>query len=167
MTLPRLRLRFSDVAATLALVVALSGTAYAVTALPAGSVGTKQLKADAVTGAKLHAGAVHTSDLAAGSVTGSAVRDDSLSLADVKGVNVTGSISFTLNAGGCGNLLMGVGGAVAGQVALVAPTGADWPVAVSAGPARVLTDQVKLPVCNNSGSTVAVTDLAVRIVKFG
>jgi hypothetical protein len=43
MPLPRLRLRYADVAATLALVVALSGTAYAATKLPANSVGTPQL----------------------------------------------------------------------------------------------------------------------------
>jgi hypothetical protein len=47
---------YADVAATLALIIALGGTSYAVTALPRNSVGTPQLKAHAVTKAKLAAG---------------------------------------------------------------------------------------------------------------
>jgi hypothetical protein len=50
------RPRYADVAATLALVLALGGTSYAVTALPRNSVGTPQLKAQAVTKAKLAPG---------------------------------------------------------------------------------------------------------------
>lgn len=49
-----------------ALAVALGGTGYAITALPKNSVGTKQLKNSAVTGAKIKAGSVEASDLAAG-----------------------------------------------------------------------------------------------------
>jgi hypothetical protein len=48
--------RYADVAATLAVVIALGGTSYAVTALPRNSVGTAQLKAHAVTKAKLARG---------------------------------------------------------------------------------------------------------------
>jgi hypothetical protein len=44
--------------AILALVVAMAGTAYAGTQLPAGSVGTKQLKKNAVTTKKIRDGAV-------------------------------------------------------------------------------------------------------------
>jgi hypothetical protein len=50
------RPRYADVTATLALIVALGGTSYAVTALPRDSVGTAQLKDRAVTRAKLAAG---------------------------------------------------------------------------------------------------------------
>jgi len=46
-------LTYANVAATLALFVALGGTSYAAFSLPAGSVGTKQLKNGAVTRAKL------------------------------------------------------------------------------------------------------------------
>lgn len=52
------RLRYADVTATLALVVALGGTSYAVTALPRNSVGASQIKAHAVTKAKLARGVV-------------------------------------------------------------------------------------------------------------
>ncbi len=49
---------YANVTATLALVAALGGTAYAATALPNNSVGTKQIKKEAVTGPKIAAGAV-------------------------------------------------------------------------------------------------------------
>jgi hypothetical protein len=54
------------VVAYLALVVALSGSAYA---LGKGAVGTKQLKNNAVTSKKIRNGQVRTQDLADGSVT--------------------------------------------------------------------------------------------------
>jgi hypothetical protein len=47
------RPRYADITATIALVVALGGTSYAVTALPRNSVGTAQLQAHAVTKGKL------------------------------------------------------------------------------------------------------------------
>ncbi|MEA2486840.1 MAG: hypothetical protein QOF16_494, partial [Actinomycetota bacterium] len=47
------RLGYANVAATIALVVALSGTGYAAFHLAPGSVGTKQLKKGAVTTAKV------------------------------------------------------------------------------------------------------------------
>lgn len=59
--------------AILALVVAMAGTAYAGTQLPAGSVGTKQLKKSAVTTKKIADGAVTGSKLADGAVTGSKI----------------------------------------------------------------------------------------------
>ena len=49
----RRRPRYADVTASLALILALGGTSYAVTSLPRNSVGTKQLKADAVTSSKV------------------------------------------------------------------------------------------------------------------
>jgi len=50
--------------ATLALVVAMAGTGYAALKLPSNSVGTKQLKSNAVTGAKVKAGSLEGSDIA-------------------------------------------------------------------------------------------------------
>jgi hypothetical protein len=63
------RPRYADVAATLALLLATSGTAYAVTALPAHSVGPKQLRKAAVTRSKVAAHAVSARKLRAGAVT--------------------------------------------------------------------------------------------------
>lgn len=57
------RVTYANVAATLALAVALGGTSYAATKLPAGSVGTQQLRANAVTSPKIRNGTVGTADL--------------------------------------------------------------------------------------------------------
>ncbi|HSS37862.1 MAG TPA: hypothetical protein VLT58_03740 [Polyangia bacterium] len=54
MGFPRRHLTYANVAATLALFLALGGAAYAATQLPKNSVGTKQLKAGAVTAAKIN-----------------------------------------------------------------------------------------------------------------
>jgi hypothetical protein len=56
----RRHLSYANVAATIALFVALGGTSYAALSLPAGSVGTKQLKNGAVTRAKLGHGVLAT-----------------------------------------------------------------------------------------------------------
>ena len=62
--LQRFRPSPSMVVACAALIVALGGSAYAVTALPKNSVGTKQLRRAAVTTQKLKNGAVSSSKLA-------------------------------------------------------------------------------------------------------
>jgi hypothetical protein len=64
MHLPRLRPRYADVAATLALVFAMSGTAYAVA-----TIGTSDIKDGAVTTAKLHFEAVTSSKIDPGAVS--------------------------------------------------------------------------------------------------
>jgi hypothetical protein len=53
------------VVAFVALMVALAGTSYAAIQLPANSVGTKQLKKNAVTGKKVKNGSLKASDFAA------------------------------------------------------------------------------------------------------
>lgn len=59
-----------NVVAYLALFVALGGTTYAATALPAGSVGSKQLRNGAVTNKKLARGAVGSGKLDRSSIAG-------------------------------------------------------------------------------------------------
>lgn len=61
-------LSYASVTATLALVVALSGSSYAAVSLARGSVGTAQLKNSAVTTAKLHKNAVVSSKVKDGSI---------------------------------------------------------------------------------------------------
>jgi hypothetical protein len=61
------------VVATLALFVALGGSAYAATQLPKNSVGAKQLKANAVTTAKLKNGAVTAAKIKNGTITGAKI----------------------------------------------------------------------------------------------
>jgi hypothetical protein len=60
---PRLRPTYANVTATLALFVALGGGAYAATALPANSVGTKQLKNSAVVAAKIKKNTITGADI--------------------------------------------------------------------------------------------------------
>jgi hypothetical protein len=76
MRMPAIRPNYANVTSTLALILATSGGAYAVTALPKDSVGTPQLQtgavttpkiaAEAVTGAKVRNGALKLDDFAAG-----------------------------------------------------------------------------------------------------
>jgi hypothetical protein len=63
--LPRLRphLTFANVASAIALIVALSGSAYAALSLPKNSVGTEQLKNNAITRKKIKNGAVSGSKI--------------------------------------------------------------------------------------------------------
>ncbi len=58
----------ATIIATLALVVALSGTGYAALRIPANSVGSKQLKANAVTSAKVKNGSLGAIDFASGTL---------------------------------------------------------------------------------------------------
>lgn len=64
----RKRLTYANVVATLALFLALGGTSYAVTALPKNSVGTQQIKKNAVTGVKVKDGSLVAADFAAGTL---------------------------------------------------------------------------------------------------
>ena len=57
-----------NVVGYLALFIALGGTSYAAIRLPANSVGTRQVKSNAITSAKVRDGALQGRDLAAGTV---------------------------------------------------------------------------------------------------
>ena len=58
----RKRITYANVMATVAVFLALGGTSYAVTKLPKNSVGTAQLKADAVTSLKIKNGSLVAKD---------------------------------------------------------------------------------------------------------
>lgn len=66
----RLRPSPSMIVALVALMIALGGTSYAVVRLPAHSVGTKELKSQAVARGNIKNGAVDGSKVAGGSLTG-------------------------------------------------------------------------------------------------
>ncbi len=74
----RLRPTYASVTATLALFIALGGGAYAATALPANSVGPKQIKKNAVERSKLKSNAVDTTKILDNSVTGDDVKESFL-----------------------------------------------------------------------------------------
>jgi hypothetical protein len=66
----RLRPSPAMIVAFIALFVAIGGSSYAVTRLPSGSVGTKQLKKNAVTGAKVKNGSLTAADIKVSSLAG-------------------------------------------------------------------------------------------------
>jgi hypothetical protein len=74
---------YSGVVATLALVVAVSGTAYAAGVLPKHSVGTKQLKNHSVAATKIKPSAVGGTAIADGSVTSADLADHGVGSADL------------------------------------------------------------------------------------
>ena len=74
----RLRITYANVTATLALFIALGGGAYAAAALPANSVGTKQLKKNAVQRADIKNNAVNGSKVLNDALTGADVRESAL-----------------------------------------------------------------------------------------
>jgi hypothetical protein len=79
----KFRVRYADVAATAALVLATGGTAYAATALPRNSVGTAQLQAQAVTGKKVHDTAISGRKLRDDAVTTDKVLDGGIQQRDL------------------------------------------------------------------------------------
>jgi hypothetical protein len=95
------------------------------------------------------------------------VADNSLTLNDIKGINMTGPINFTLAAHACGTINLNVTGAVAGQGALLTYT-SGLPSSTVFSPLRVVSPTlITTRACNQSGSTVHVTNLGVRVVTFG
>lgn len=81
------RLSFSNVVACLALFIALGGAAVAA-GLAKNSVGTKQLKANAVTAAKIKNGAVNSKKLAHGAVVAGKVGGNSISSGNLQNGSV-------------------------------------------------------------------------------
>jgi hypothetical protein len=70
----RIRPTYAGTVSTLALFVALGGGAYAAGALPAHSVGSRQLKKNAVTRTAIKSNAVNGAKVADGSLTGADIR---------------------------------------------------------------------------------------------
>ena len=101
MSMLRPKLTFANVMSVLAVFIALSGVGYAAFKLPKHSVGSRQIKAGAVTKPKLAMGAVSgskvlnnsigTSDLADASVTNSKLADGAVSSAKVAPNSLTGA----------------------------------------------------------------------------
>jgi hypothetical protein len=166
MARPRFRIRYADVAATLALVIACGGTAYAAGALPRDSVGTPQLQDGAVTTAKLHRASVTSGKLARGSVRSATVANGSITLKDLAGADLTGTAALFVSPGSCGQAVFGVTGAKVGQVAVLDWTGTSVP-ALASGPATVTSaGHVTVVLCNLGDTSVTVTDLPVRVITL-
>ena len=99
------RPRYADVVGTLALLVAMSGTAYAAHALPKNSVGSKQLKDNKVSSKDVRDGGLGAADLAAGSVGSATLQPGSVGTNQLAPGSVTGA---QLAAGSVGPAAVGV-----------------------------------------------------------
>lgn len=77
--------RYANVAATLALVVALGGTSYA-----AATIGTSDIKKNAVTSAKIKNKNVKTVDLKNNAVKSNKIKDDAVKAKDVADIQMQG-----------------------------------------------------------------------------
>lgn len=108
-------LTFANVISFLALFVALSAGSYAALKLPKNSVGSKQIKAKAVTGAKLGNGAVTGAKLAAGAVDGTKVAADAIDGSKVKDGTLSGS---DINVGTLGKVPSAAAADSAGSAAI-------------------------------------------------
>ena len=85
----RLRPSPAMIVAIIALVLSLGGTSYAAIVLPAGSVGTKQLKKNAVVSSKVKNASLTAADVKNESLTTSDVKDGSLTTADITDGSLT------------------------------------------------------------------------------
>jgi hypothetical protein len=141
---------YAEVAATVALFVASTTTAYA-----AATIGTADIKDGAVTHAKLALDSVKSGDVAANTLT----------LADIKGVDSKGAISFTIAAQHCAQLNLTVSGTVAGQAGLLTWTGTP-PAGIVVGPLQVTGTGASAVFCNLNTTTASVTNAGVRVVTF-
>lgn len=110
----------ATVIATLALVVALGGTSYAVTRLEPDSVGTAQLRARAVTSAKLAVDSVGAEHLRPGAVRRPAIRDGAVTSAKIAdGTIQSRDLGWTV--------WRDLGGGAAGATGPQGPAGATGP----------------------------------------
>src|SRR4051812_18104514 len=121
--LERLRARFNrpspaTAIALVALFVALGGTGYAALKLPKNSVGTKQLKNNAVTGAKVKAGSLDASDFGGTLPAGAQGAKGDTGAAGTNGTNGTNGAKG--DKGDKGDPATGTGTAGANGAALVA-----------------------------------------------
>lgn len=161
---------YADVAATLALVFAMSGTAFAVTATVAdpGSVDTAAIQNLAVTTPKLADEAATSAKIAPNAVTGAKVKNLSLTSADLAGVSLTGPINFTLAAHACGYVFLNVPGAKVGQLAVLNWVGtSNPPQGIMVGPLKVVSvGHARASFCNLTGHKIIGTGVKVRVTTL-
>jgi hypothetical protein len=186
----RPRLSYANVASTLALVMALGGVSYAATELPKNSVGTKQLKDNAVVSRKIANGGVRTQDVANGAIgsakitnggvltadvangaIGSAkIADGSVTLKDLTGTDFTGTYNIASVAGNtCTTQVLSVPGARVGQfpaLAFVGDVALPRDLVITAIKVSGV-GSIRVKVCNpTNGATLAANGVEIRFITL-
>lgn len=144
--------------ACISLVVALSGASYAAVVLPRNSVGTKQLKRNAVTSPKIDDGAVTRFDVR------DAWKSAGLRKADIGAVSTT--VTFdppSIAAGSCSAAVAPVPGAASGDIVIAHPVNAFWGSLIYA-PIQAQTNLVFLRLCNPTGGATDGPPLPFRVL---
>jgi len=151
------RFSYANVMATIAVFVALGGSSYA-----AITVGTEQLRDDAVTSAKIGNGQVLSAHIGGDAVDGTKVQDGTLRATDLFTVNGFADVDVgSMNTGDCRAAVSNVAAAptVAGirvgdRVVLSPP--ADLPVGLLAQPVvQGVDDELTFHLCNFGPPTAA------------
>lgn len=162
-----------------ALAVALGGTGYAITALPKNSVGAKQIKKDAVTGAKIKDGSVEARDLQPGVLaqagakgdTGATGAQGAAGPAGPSGITATASVAMVDNTTLTGSAAAMVRLDAAGDAALRQSTGR-----ITVGAASTLVINAAATLWHSSGAglneatcflTVDGIDIVGQADKYG
>jgi len=184
------RPRYADVVATLALFIAMGGSAYAVSSnvadpnsvdtaaiqnhavttpkLADEAVGTDEIAPDAVTGGKIAPAAVTGTGLAPNSVTSVAVAPHSLSVADLQGTSTAAKLRVAIRARSCVPVKFTVAGATAGSAAFLSyRPGFKIPRSLVISPLSVASAGVaSASACNLAGRRLSVKNLGVRIITL-
>jgi hypothetical protein len=149
----RNKLNYANVTATVALFLALGGGAYAALRVPKNSVGTHQLKKNAVTGIKVKDGTLTGKDFKKGSI--GATQIGQLGLSNLKGNSgtATNDASVSQASGTCGRYVFTATGAQPGDAVMLG--GSDIGVlnnAIIGAPTISNPNKMNITVCVGQGS---------------
>ncbi|MBX3726526.1 MAG: hypothetical protein KF823_11500 [Xanthomonadales bacterium] len=164
--------RIGDLAVTSA---KLGSSSVTTAKIATGAVATDRIADAAVTTAKIAAAAVNSARIADGAVTSaklgngavgtSALGNGSVTLAKLAGGNATGTVSFSLGAGACADLNVGVNGSQPGDLVIFSwGANASIPVnLVVVGHRAVTAGQAVLRACNHGSLPTSVSNQQVLI----
>lgn len=178
MTKLKARLTYANVMATIAVFLALGGGAIAAIKIPKKSVGTKQLKANAVTEAKLADKAVSNAKLGDAAVNGAKVQDRSIGLSKTAVIDTTVTQNFgSIGANSCQAIDKSIPGNTQqfDQVEVIAdPTVGSgdntWyggALTAFAGPSDAPpSPEIQLHACNGTGVAADPPNTTFRVLVF-
>jgi hypothetical protein len=155
MTSERKRLSYANVMATIAVFLALGGGAYASLRVPAHSVGTRQLKKNAVTGWKVRNGSLTGADIAPRSLTAANLRK--IGLANLLGASgaATNKDAVSLAPGTCGRYAFDARGAQPGDAVVLGGTDSiSLNNAIVGAPTVQNPNVMRVSICAGQGDTL-------------